>query len=80
MVDDTHESGYPEFLVEYYLLDDGSIGRAWYDTDAEEYIDAEVMGDDGHWTECSPEEILSNGDEISSSDASGRVMELGGTV
>ena len=78
--DDLYESDYLDYVVEYFLLDDGSIGRVWYDTDADEYVEAEVLGGDGHWTECSPESVMSNGDEVGFSDASERVMELGGTL
>jgi len=78
--DDTYEPDYPEYTAEYYYLDDGGIGRVWYDVDADAYIDAEIMNEYGQWTESSPEEVMSHGDEVSFSDAAERVAELGGTL
>ena len=59
----------PDFDVAYYLLDGNRIARLWYDTETDEYFDAEVMGEDGQWEVCTPEEIEAQGPEDSIEDS-----------
>jgi len=70
----------PDFDEAYYLLDDNRVGRVWYDTETDEYFDAEVLGEDGQWQPWPPEEIEARGREVSFDEAEPRVRELGGTV
>ena len=70
----------PDFQVEYYLLDDQALARVWYDVDADEYFDGEVLGEDGRWQDSSAEEIMHDGEEISYEEASQRARAVGGIV
>lgn len=66
--------------VEYYLVDGDHVGRVRFDRKAEDYIDGEMIDEDGEWYECSVTEILADGDEITEREARERVRELGGTM
>lgn len=70
----------PEFEVEYYALDDGRMGRVWYDADAGEYVDGEVLDEQGRWQEYPAQEIVTSGEQVPFAEASDRVRTLGGAV
>lgn len=70
----------PDFQVDYYLFEDGSLGRVWYDADADEYFDGEVLDEKGRWQERSLEEIMADGEEVSFEEASEHARVLGGVV
>jgi len=70
----------PDFEVYYYILDDGRLARLWHDVDAGEYVDGEVMDEDGEWDECPVADIMAHGEEISYEEASKRALSFGGTV
>jgi len=70
----------PDFEVKYYTLDDGSLARVWYDVDADEYFDGEVLAETGRWAEIPAEEILAEAEEVSYEEASERARALGGAV
>jgi len=70
----------PDYQVDYYLLDDGTIARVWYDVDADEYFDGEFLDERGKWQERPVEEIMAEGEEIDYREAQERVMTLGGTI
>ena len=70
----------PEYEVEYYLLDDDTVGRVKYYPEPGDYLDGEVIDESGRWTNCPAVEILMSGELISRVEALQRVRELGGVL
>jgi hypothetical protein len=68
-----------ELEVEYYLFD-GTVARLWYDVEADEYTDGEILDQDGQWEQCPVYQVLSDGQEISYEEAGDRVRALGGRI
>ena len=70
----------PDYRISYYLLDDGAVARIWYNVDANEYFDGEILDERGRWKECPVEEIMADGVEIDFPEAQEHVAALGGTI
>jgi hypothetical protein len=66
-----------ESETEYYLLDNGELGRLEYDPDADEYFDAAILNEFGEWDECAVWQVLSDGEEITPAKAKEFIRQLG---
>ncbi|HUT01960.1 MAG TPA: hypothetical protein VM031_05865 [Phycisphaerae bacterium] len=68
------------FEVDYYLLDDDSLGRVRYDVEAGEYVEGEVMDEDGQWHDYPAANILADGEAISYKEAVELARSLDSTI
>lgn len=71
---------YERDLTVEYCLFEGSLARLWFDNDADEYTDGEILDDNGKWVACPTYEILSEGESITDEEAAEYAMALGVTI
>ena len=68
------------YEIEYYLLDDDSVGRVWFDPATEEYVDGEALTEEGSWEDCPPLDILERGVCLTEAEAREHIRALGGAM